>query len=62
MSASPLRNDPADTRYDVDIGLHFGYDIVWPKFNVNSTSNVNNNLMSNTDVSWRWYLLFLGCV
>ncbi len=58
-----FRNDPADTqRHDVDIGLDFGYDIVWPKFNVNSSSNVNYNLMPNTDVSWRWYLLFLGCV
>ncbi len=32
------------------------------KFNVNSTSKFNINLMSNTDVSWHWYLLVLGCV
>ncbi len=30
---------------------------MWPKSNVNPTSNVNVKLMSNTDVSWRWDLV-----
>ncbi len=44
--------------YDVDIWLNFGCDVGWPKFNVNSTSNVNIKLMSNTDVSCRWDFVF----
>ncbi len=37
-------------------------DVGWPKFNVNSTSNVYLKLMSNTDVGWRWcFVVFRLC-
>ncbi len=53
------RHNPAGTKqaHNVDIWLHFGCDVGWPKFHVNPTSNVNVKLMSNTDFSWRWDLV-----
>ncbi len=42
--------------------LNFSCDVGWPKSNVNSTSNINVKLMSNTDVSWRWdFVVFRLC-
>ncbi len=44
------------------IWLNLGCNIGLTKFNVNSTSNVNVNLMPNNNICWCWYLVFLGCV
>ncbi len=58
----PSRHKTGTQRQDVDIWLNFGCDVRWPKSNVNSTSNDNVKLMSNTDVSWHWdFVVFRLC-